>query len=70
MDNLYLGADPRTAGECHISKFDKCQYCGPCEEFFAFYKDERTPNYLNNSLSKEGSTGCRSDISRIPSLSG
>ena len=33
MANVYLGTDPRTAGEWYTSKFDKCQYCGSCEEF-------------------------------------
>ena len=68
--NLYLGTDARTAGEGHTSKFDKRQYCGSCEEVFAFNKDKRTPKYLENSSSKDGSTSCRSDISIIPPLTG
>ena len=57
MANYYLGNDPRTAGELHTSKFDTRQYCGSCEEVFAFDKYKRTPKYLDNSSSKGGSTG-------------
>ena len=70
MANVYLGTDPITAGEWHTYKFDKHQYCGSCEEVFAFNKDKITPKYLDNSLIKDGSTGCRSDISSILSLTG
>ena len=70
MANVYLGTYPRTAGEWHISKSNKRQYCGSCEEVFAFDKDKITPKYLDNSSSKDGSTGCRSDISSILSLTG
>ena len=70
MENLYLGTDPRTSGEWHTSKFDKQQYCGSCEEVFAIEKDKRTHKYLDSSLSKDSSTGCCSEISSIPSLTG
>ena len=58
MANLFLGTDTRTAGEGHTSKFDKRQYCGSCEEVFAFDKDKITPKYVDNLSSKDGSTGC------------
>ena len=70
MATVYLETDTRTAGEWHTSKFDKRQYCGSREEVFAFDKDKITPKYLDNSSSKDGSTGCRSDIISIPSLTG
>ena len=70
MANVYLGTDPITYGEWHTSRFDKRQYCGSCEEVFALDKDKRTPNYLENSSSKDGSTGFCSDVSSIPSLTG
>ena len=70
MANIYLGTDPKTAGEWHASKFNKRQYCGSREEVFDFNKDKRTPKYLYNSSSKDGYTGCRSDISSIPYLTG
>ena len=70
MANVYLCTYPRIDGEWHTSKFDKLQYCGLCEDFFAFDKDKITPKYLDNLLIKDGSTGCRSDISSIPSLTG
>ena len=70
MATVYLGTDPKTAGEWHTSKFDKRQYCGSCEEFFAFNKDKITPKYLDKKSSKDGSTVCRSDISSMPHLNG
>ena len=70
MANLYLVTDPRTAGEWHTSKSDKHEYCGSCEEFFASDKDKRTPKYLDNPSSKDGSIGCHKYIRSIPSLTG
>ena len=70
MANVYLGTDPKTAGEWHTSNYYKRQYCGSFENNVSFNKDKRTPNYLDNSSSKDGSTGFRLDINSIPSLTG
>ena len=44
MANVYLVTDHRTAGEWHTSKSDKNQYCGSCEEVFAFNKEKGLPS--------------------------